>query len=101
MSFNWFDQGYGPEESYARQLDRRVAMDEYPYGYEAREPAAGHVNQGLIDDKYIDKPEHSQKLPWDYERHCETPAIPRGDKMQGSFPDHESKLKMKMGRNVK
>ena len=52
MSFNWFDQEISPEESYSRKLDRRVAMDEYPYGYDAMEPAAGHVNQGLINDHY-------------------------------------------------
>lgn len=98
MSFNWLDQNYLPEESYSRQLDRRVGKDEHPYGYEFGDMAAGHVNQGLIDDKYVDKSEVAQDLPWDYQRKCQTPPIPRGDKMQGSFPDHESKLKMRMGR---
>lgn len=97
MSFNWFDQRYGPEDSYSRQLDRRVAMDEYPYGYTSGDPAAGHVNQGLINDHYHDSPESSQKLPWDYRRNASTPPIPRGDKMQGDFPASESKMRMKMG----
>lgn len=98
MSFNWLDQHYNPEESYSRQLDRRVSLDEHPYGYTSGDMAAGHPNQGLIDDRYNDTPEHSQKLPWDYRRHAETPPIPRGDRMQGSFPDSESKMRMKMGR---
>jgi hypothetical protein len=98
MSFNWLDQGVSPEESYSRKLDRRVAMDEYPYGYDSMEPAAGHVNQGLIDDKYGVKSEKAQELPWDYNTKAETPPIPRTAKQEGSFPDHESKMTMKMGR---
>ena len=98
MSFNWLDQSYNPEESYSRQLDRRVAMDEHPYGYVQGDMAAGHVNQGLINDKYKDNPEMAQKLPWDYQRHAETPKVPRSAKEEGSFPDHESKLRYKMGR---
>lgn len=66
MSFNWFDQGFGPCDSYSRKLDRRVAMDEYPYGYEGEQPPAGHPNgvQGLIDDSYKNTPEKRQKQPW-------------------------------------
>ena len=26
--------GHGPEESYSRQLDKRVAVSEMPYGYD-------------------------------------------------------------------
>jgi hypothetical protein len=93
MSFNWLDQEYSPCESYSRKLDRRVAADEYPYGYEAMEPAAGHVNQGIIDDHYAKGPEMSQKLPWDYHTTCETHPVPRSAKEMGSFPDSESKLR--------
>jgi len=66
MSFNFYDQGFGPSDSFSRQLDRRVAMDEYPYGYEGEVPPAGHPNgmQGLIDDKYKNTPMRPQKQPW-------------------------------------
>ena len=100
MSFNWMDQSYNPEESYSRQLDRRVALDEHPYGYEKGDMAAGHVNrhdsQSTINDKYVDKPEMSQKLPWDYKREANTPHVPRSPREEGSFPDLESKIKYKM-----
>jgi len=100
MSFNWLDQNYNPEESYSRQLDRRVAMDEYPYGYESGDMAAGHVNchgnQSTTDDKYVDKAEAPQNLPWDYKRKCETPKIPRSPYEEGAFPDLESRLRYKM-----
>lgn len=33
MSFDFYTQGYYPEESYSRQLDLQVARDEMPYGY--------------------------------------------------------------------
>lgn len=98
MSFNWLDQGVSPEESYSRKLDRRVAADEYPYGYDTQEPCAGYVNQGLIDDVYGVQGEKKQNLPWDYNTKAEAHPIPRSAKEQGSFPDHESKLKIKMGR---
>ncbi len=66
MSFNWMDQGFSPSESFSRQLDRRVAMDEYPYGYEGEVPPAGHPNgmQGLINDEYKNCKEKRQKQPW-------------------------------------
>lgn len=98
MSFNWLDQGVSPEESYSRKLDRRVAADEYPYGYDTQEPCAGYVNQGLINDNYGVQGEMSQKLPWDYNTKAETHPIPRSAKEEGSFPAHESKRRMKMGR---
>lgn len=98
MSFNWFDQGVSPEESYSRKLDRRVAMDEYPYGYDSMEPCAGYVNQGLLDDAYGVQSESAQKLPWDYNTKAETHPLPRTAKQLGSFPDHESQLRIKMGR---
>lgn len=66
MSFNYQDQGYQPSESYSRQLDRRVAMDEYPYGYEGEVPPAGHANgMGLVqDDIYKNPVAKPQKKPW-------------------------------------
>lgn len=45
MSFNFLDQAYVPEDSYSRLLDRRVADQEYPYGYVINEPPAGHPNE--------------------------------------------------------
>lgn len=64
MSFNFLDQGFMPTESYSRKLDRRVSLDEYPYGYEGLEPSAGHENQGLIDDHYKNGALKPQGLPW-------------------------------------
>ena len=64
MSFNALDQGYVPEDSYSRMLDRRVAMDEYPYGYIGDEPPAAHVNQGIIDDIYESPKLQKQGRPW-------------------------------------
>lgn len=66
MSFNFYDQKFIPGESYSRRLDRRVAMDEYPYGYEGEVPPQGHANgmQGLINDEYKNDPEVAQKKPW-------------------------------------
>lgn len=66
MSFNFLDQGYLPGESYSRKLDLRVAMDEYPYGYNGSEPPAGHENQGLINDHYDNDPLRPQGLPWQH-----------------------------------
>lgn len=80
-----------PGESYSRKLDRRVAMDEYPYGYDAMEPGAGHVNQGLIDDHYSVSPLTPQRLPWDYQMSDTTPKVPRSSKEMGSFPSSEQK----------
>ena len=51
MSFNFLDQGYNPEESYSRQLDRRVAMDEHPYGYEEHGGTA-------VSSRELGVPEH-------------------------------------------
>lgn len=65
MSFNFHDQGFDPCDSYSRQLDRRVAMDEYPYGYEGGEPPQGHANgMGLVNDEYKNTPLKKQKKPW-------------------------------------
>ena len=47
MSFNNHDQGFIPADSYSRQLDRRVAMDEHPYGYEGEVPPAGYQNKEM------------------------------------------------------
>ncbi len=91
MSFNFLDQGLMPEESYSRKLDRRVALDEYPYGYDAQEPDAGHVNQGLIDDRYSCQGEKAQNLPWDYQQSSTTPRVPRSASQMGSFPNSEVK----------
>lgn len=55
MSFNFLDQGYFPEDSYSRILDRRVADQEYPYGYDTNEPPAGHPNQMQDAKRYKDK----------------------------------------------
>lgn len=65
MSFNFFDQGFVPRDSYSRQLDRRVAMDEYPYGYEGEVPPQGFANGfGLVDDEYKNAKNEPQKQPW-------------------------------------
>lgn len=48
MSFNYQDQRFIPSESYSRQLDRRVAMDEYPYGYDGNPPEAGYQNEQMV-----------------------------------------------------
>ncbi len=91
MSFNFFDQAFIPGESYSRRLDRRVAMDEYPYGYEAMEPGPGHVNQGLINDHYENDPLKQQGLPWQYKSADSTPSVPRSNRQLGSFPASEVK----------
>lgn len=91
MSFNFLDQGISPEESYSRKLDRRVAMDEYPYGYDSMEPPAGHVNQGLIDDRYSCEGERPQHLPWNYNQSDSAPPVPRISSQMGSFPKSEVK----------
>lgn len=65
MSFNFLDQGFSPCDSYSRKLDRRVAMDEFPYGYEGDTPPQGHANgMGLINDEYNNAREKPQKKPW-------------------------------------
>src|SRR5258705_7700657 len=89
MSFNVLDQGFIPDDSYSRKLDRRVAMDEYPYGYEAMEPGAGLVNQGLINDRYENDPIKNQELPWQYNRGAKTPLVPRTNSELGKFSDSE------------
>jgi hypothetical protein len=62
MSFSFFSQGFIPEDSYSRQLDKRVAADEYPYGYDFGEPPAGHANEGNNDEDYISPSiRHEQK----------------------------------------
>lgn len=52
MTFNFYDQQYIPEDSYSRVLDRRVAMDEFPYGYSGGEPPQGHHNTAMRDEHY-------------------------------------------------
>jgi len=65
MSFNSEDQRHIPSDSYSRVLDRRVAMDEYPYGYSEGEPPAGHYNgDGLLNDHYKQGKSEPQKAPW-------------------------------------
>ena len=65
MSFNIQDQGFMPEDSYSRLLDRRVAKDEFPYGYSGDAPPQGHANgMGLINDEYKNEPSRPQKQPW-------------------------------------
>lgn len=91
MSFNFYDQMHFPEDSYSRKLDRRVAMDEYPYGYESMEPGAGHINQGLINDHYEKGNLRRQGLPWDYQTSDTTPKVPRSSREMGSFPSSEVK----------
>lgn len=53
-----------PGESYSRKLDRRVAMDEYPYGYDGDTPPAGHANVGIVDQNYKNTPMKKQGKPW-------------------------------------
>lgn len=48
MSFNFNDQGFVASDSYSRNLDRRVAMDEYPYGYDGEVPPAGYQNEAMV-----------------------------------------------------
>lgn len=64
MSFNFLDQGFLPEDSYSRMLDKRVAMDEYPYGYTGNEPPAGHANHGIQNDHYECPRLKRQGKPW-------------------------------------
>lgn len=65
MSFNFHDQGFIPSDSYSRELDRRVAMDEYPYGYDGEVPPQGYANgMGLVNDEYRNQKERPQKKPW-------------------------------------
>ena len=54
MSFFFFNQGFIPSDSYSRQLDKRVAADEFPYGYDGGEPPQAHHNTGFLDEHYID-----------------------------------------------
>ena len=60
MSFNIRDQGFEPTDSYSRKLDRRVAMDEYPYGYEGEVPPAGYQNDAMVHH-YTNAKEKAQK----------------------------------------
>jgi hypothetical protein len=86
MSFNFLDQGYLPEDSYSRQLDRRVADQEYPYGYTSNEPPAGHPNDRIDAHAYKDQSLAPQRnLP-----------IENTSKGQKDFPSRESKMRMKM-----
>ncbi len=89
MSFNFLDQGFVSSDSYSRNLDRRVAMDEHPYGYDGDEPPAFYSNQGLINEHYKNEVLEAQSLPWDYNKHDSAPEIPRHPK--ASFPDSEVK----------
>lgn len=60
MSFNFHDQGFIPSDSYSRNLDRRVAMDEHPYGYEGEVPPAGYQNKEMVHH-YQNSVEKKQK----------------------------------------
>lgn len=60
MSFNYIDQGFIPGDSYSRNLDRRVAMDEHPYGYEGEVPPAGYQNKEMVQH-YENPKEKRQK----------------------------------------
>jgi hypothetical protein len=62
MSFNYLDQGYVPEDSYSRQLDRRVASQEYPYGYSTGDFPEGHSNREGDATKYRDKSNSPQSM---------------------------------------
>lgn len=86
MSFNFLDQGYFPEDSYSRQLDRRVADQEYPYGYTMNEPAAGHPNSMSDVHSYKD-----QSLSPERNLHVNIPVHGQKD-----FPSRESKLRIPM-----
>lgn len=68
MSFNFLDQGFLPEDSYSRVLDRRVARDEYPYGYSGGEPPQGHHNMGYSGEGYHNEPLKPQKMKWPKEK---------------------------------
>jgi hypothetical protein len=86
MSFNFLDQGYFPEDSYSRQLDRRVAEQEYPYGYILHEPPAGHPNDRKDAYAYKDDSVHPQRgLPSE-----------NTSKGQKDFPSRESKMRIPM-----
>lgn len=54
MSFSFFNQQFIPSDSYSRQLDKQVASDEFPYGYDGGEPPQFHHNVGVNDEGYID-----------------------------------------------
>lgn len=86
MSFNFLDQGYMPEDSYSRILDRRVADQEYPYGYTSNEPPAGHPNDIIDARSYKDTSHEPQR-----NLHVDIPI-----KGQKDFPSRESKLRIKM-----
>jgi len=60
MSFHYFDQGFIPADSHTRQLDRQVAMDEYPYGYEGDPPKAAYQNTAMVEH-YKNPVEKKQK----------------------------------------
>ena len=65
MSFSFFNQGFIPSDSYSRQLDKRVAMDEFPYGYDSGEPPYNHHNTGFLDEHYKSPTiENEQKTIW-------------------------------------
>ena len=62
MSFNYHDEGFIPDDSYSRCLDRKVAMDEYPYGYSGDEPPAGHHNIEMVHRYKTDKEKREKAL---------------------------------------
>jgi len=65
MSFSFFNQSFIPEESFSRQLDRRVAADEFPYGYDGGEPPANHHNHMPADEHYVNPSmSHEKKRLW-------------------------------------
>ena len=59
MSFNYLDQGFIPGDSYSRNLDRRVAMDEHPYGYEGEAPSAAYQNTEMV--KHYQNPKEKRQ----------------------------------------
>jgi hypothetical protein len=58
MSFSVHEMGSLVPESYSRELDERVSMEEMPYGYEWDAPPAdtGDFNQARLESKKEYKP---------------------------------------------
>lgn len=47
MEIEFLGSYFGPSESYSRQLDRQVASQEMPYGYQGNPPAADTGNYDM------------------------------------------------------
>jgi hypothetical protein len=103
MSFDFYTQGFYPEESYSRQLDLQVARDEMPYGYttqpvlkefhpyhthedSVRYDMPGREPLNLIGQ--ADKPVPGlDQLPMDHPReHMAKQRQPKGLKLDPEFP---------------